>query len=174
MTFSRNHLSRSTVGVVLGPVLLALSACGAGADWPDLADPTPDVWGERATLTGTPAVAALPDPPVNPVGSGSETPADVETRYATLIEALGMASTEYGALRAAIGDDDPERWLRQWLSAQLQLTRISQLGDTLDVLIGDAEALEAAELSNRLRTHENDLDQWLSAERKALAAVRVG
>ena len=192
--------------VIAALIALPLVAC-AGGEWPRLAGPPPD---EVAAMAApAPIQAPAPARPVAPATAGDYHTAFAETQaaYFALLERIGTQKLVYQGARYAIDNGVPQagrpsggrapvdyRWpagdrSQRWTSAQLELTRLSQLQDSLTALHTQALELksgaaayapeEARPVIGALDTLAGDMTQeraaleaFIVAERRQLAAAR--
>ena len=181
-------------------IALPLVAC-AGGEWPQLAGQPPNE--VAATAAPTPIRAPTPARPVAPATAGDYHTAFAETQaaYFALLERIGKQKLVYQGARYAIDNGVPRagvpvdyRWPagdrpQRWTSAQLELTRLSQLQDSLTALHTQALELksgaaayapeEARTVIGALDTLAGDMTQeraaleaFIVAQRRQLAAAR--
>ena len=171
-------------------IALPLVAC-AGGEWPRLAGPPPH---EVAAISApAPIRAPAPARPVAPATAGDYHTAFAETQaaYFALLERIGTQKLVYQGARYAIDNGVPQagvpvdyRWpagdrSQRWTSAQLELTRLSQLQDSLTALHTQALELKsgaAAYAPEEARTVIGALDTLagdMTQERAALEAFIV-
>ena len=186
--------------VIAALIALPLVAC-AGGQWPQLAGPPPNE--VAATAAPAPIQAPAPARPVAPATAGDYHTAFAETQaaYFALLERIGRQKLVYQGARYAIDNGVPQagvpvdyRWpagdrSQRWTSAQLELTRLSQLQDSLTALHTQALELksgatayapeEARTVIGALDTLAGDMTQertaleaFIVAQRQQLAAAR--
>ena len=192
--------------VIAALIALPLVAC-AGGEWPQLAGPPPN---EVAAIAApAPIRAPAPARPLAPATAGDYHTAFAETQaaYFALLERIGEQKLVYQGARYAIDNGVPQagrpsgarapvdyRWPagdrpQRWTSAQLELTRLSQLQDSLTALHTQALELksgatayapeEARTVIGALDTLAGDMTQeraaletFIVAQRQQLAAAR--
>lgn len=149
--------------------IMLLSACSSSSgDWPSLAEPLPDTSSRERVIERA--------EPVNTSRPVENSPVTVSTAiklYDATEAKLRDIRSDYLAAKARINSADAETKMIEWRDAQLKLTRYSKTLSRLDAII-DASSLQEKSIWRKAQTTKQELDAFVVAERRELAAMQPG
>lgn len=156
---------------------LGISACASSENWPTVSFGD-DISATNSAIGQKPEVSLAPLPALSDEDTkGSENPAAymnaINADYRDLVAKLNNRFQDYSKARQLMTSDTGEDFAKDWLTAQMELSNISQNTEDLtkmrarvsalgDPLPEDARVLlarlEAQELQNRLFIREEKLE----------------